>query len=60
MILFTFGLFDKITRGIGNAEISFPMIIGIVLSIAFIINAFGDYIHLNFNKKIRIKSKTSY
>lgn len=36
MILFTFGLFDKITRGIGNAEISFPMIIGIVLSIAFI------------------------
>lgn len=57
MILFTLGLFDKITRGISNAEISLPLIIGIVLSIAFIAMLLVTIFTLISIKRAEIKAK---
>lgn len=57
MIVFTLGLFDKLTRGISNAEISFPLIIGIVLSIAFIAMLLVTIFTLISIKRSEIKAK---
>ena len=57
MILFTLGFLDRITKGIGNTEISFPVVIGIVLSIAFVSMLLVTIFTLISIKRSDLKSK---
>ena len=57
MILFTLGFLDRITKGIGNTEISFPVVIGIVLSIAFVSMLLVTIFTLISIKRSELKSK---
>lgn len=57
MIMFSLGLFDRLSHSLTNVKISFPVIIGIVLSVAFIAMLLVTIFTLISIRRSELKSK---